>query len=755
MRSVSLLRWSFQAAIASATLWLAASGTVSAQAPADPMDWPHWRGPTMDGVSQEKDLPTKWSAKGENLLWRKEEYATRSTPVVMNGRAYIVCRSKPETTEEGEKTVCLDAKTGDLLWESVHNVYLSDAPAERVGWSSVVGDPETDQVYVLGLGCVFQCLDGKTGAIKWQHSMSEEYGMLSTYGGRTNFPIVFEDLIIISGVMTGWGDTAIPAHRFVAFDKNTGAAVWFVSTKLRPEDTTYSCPILTTFNGQAAMVFAAGDGAVYAIQPRTGKTIWKYQSSTRGINCSPIVDSDGIVYCGHGEQNSSDTTILGAIFAFDGKTQGEITEDKLLWKIPKKTIGRTSPVKLGDRVYFLEDSAILLVIDAKTGELVQQKKLGRIQFGSPTVGDGKIYVCENTGRYYALKPTDKGVDVVAEARLPQGEEVFGSPVISHGRIYIPSNVALYCIGDAAKTPSTDAKVAANPTALEKPVAEDQTVSQIQLAPVELMLAPGQRVRFQVRGYNKLGQYLKQVTDAELTLQGSGSISKVESDAVFLYTAPTEAIASTVIVTAKSGEATATARIRIIPPLPWKFDFNDEKVPPVWIGADYRHKKAEVEGEKVLVKVSTIPKGTRSQAWMGWTTLHDYTVQGDFLATEKNERLPDMGLINQRYTLDLQGSKRLQIRSWTPRLELRFAKTIDMEWQAGVWYTMKFQSENKDGSAILRGKIWKRGEPEPEAWQIEAADATPNTTGSPGLFGNATDAEFYIDNVQVYPNNAKP
>ncbi len=115
----------------------------------------------------------------------------------------------------------------------------------------------------------------------------------------------------------------------------------------------------------------------------------------------------------------------------------------------------------------------------------------------------------------------------------------------------------------------------------------------------------------------------------------------------------------------------------------------------------------------------------------------------------------MGLINQRYTLDLQGSKRLQIRSWTPRLELRFAKTIDMEWQAGVWYTMKFQSENKDGAAILRGKVWKRGEPEPEAWQIEAADATPNTTGSPGLFGNATDAEFYIDNVQVYPNNAKP
>ncbi|MFN9550138.1 MAG: PQQ-binding-like beta-propeller repeat protein [Pirellulaceae bacterium] len=259
----------------------------------------------------------------------------------MNGRLYAVCRAFPETTQEGEKTVCADATTGDILWESIHNIFLSDAPAERVGWSSVVGDPETDRVYVLGLGCAFQCLDGKTGKVIWEHSMSEEYGMLSTYGGRTNFPVVFEDLVIISGVMTGWGDTAVPAHRFVAFDKNTGAAVWFLSTKLRPEDTTYSTPVFAMLDGQVAMVVGAGDGAIYAIQPRTGKVIWKYQASTRGLNTTPVVDSNGIVYSGHSEQNSSDTTILGSIFAFDGNTQGEITEDKLLWKIPTRRVGRS------------------------------------------------------------------------------------------------------------------------------------------------------------------------------------------------------------------------------------------------------------------------------------------------------------------------------------------------------------------------------------------------------------------------------
>ena len=65
--------------------------------------------------------------------------------------------------------------------------------------------------------------------------------------------------------------------------------------------------------------------------------------------------------------------------------------------------------------------------------------------------------------------------------------------------------------------------------------------------------------------------------------------------------------------------------------------------------------------------------------------------------------------------------------------------------------MKFQSENKDGKVMLRGKVWLRDEAEPKEWQIEATDETPNISGSPGLFGNATDAEFVIDNVQVTAN----
>ncbi|MFN9348857.1 MAG: hypothetical protein ACK6DQ_19890 [Planctomycetota bacterium] len=65
-------------------------------------EWYHWRGPQQNGQSVETGLPTSFSVEGENLLWRKEEYATRSTPVVMNGRIYVVCRDEPDTNKEAE-----------------------------------------------------------------------------------------------------------------------------------------------------------------------------------------------------------------------------------------------------------------------------------------------------------------------------------------------------------------------------------------------------------------------------------------------------------------------------------------------------------------------------------------------------------------------------------------------------------------------------------------------------------------------------
>jgi hypothetical protein len=202
---------------------------------------------------------------------------------------------------------------------------------------------------------------------------------------------------------------------------------------------------------------------------------------------------------------------------------------------------------------------------------------------------------------------------------------------------------------------------------------------------------------------------------------------------------------------------STARARVIPSLPWQFDFEDKKVPIQWIGMAYRHQPIELPtGGQGLVKISTIPRGTRSQGFIGLPKMHDYTVQAEVYALDtKNKiptnKLPDMGVVNQRYTLALEGAQRLQIRSWVSQLEQRFAVTIPFEWQAKTWYVLKFRSETQEGKTVLRGKVWKKGDPEPESWTIEGEDLTPNVQGSPGLFGNSTDAEFYVDNVTVSPN----
>jgi hypothetical protein len=155
----------------------------------------------------------------------------------------------------------------------------------------------------------------------------------------------------------------------------------------------------------------------------------------------------------------------------------------------------------------------------------------------------------------------------------------------------------------------------------------------------------------------------------------------------------------------------------------------------------------------MCKITTIPKGMRSQGWMGQINLHDYTIQADVMGFLKNHKLPDIGLTAQRYTLDLMGEyQQLQLRSWITQLE-RFSVNQPVTWQADKWYTLKFQASVEDGKAVIRGKVWPRGEEEPADWMITGEDDVPNVIGSPGLFGNAKDAELFYDNLTVTRNAA--
>lgn len=546
-------------------------------------EWPHWRGPEMNGISREKGLVESWDPKGESLLWKKPELATRSTPVVFRGKLYTLANAEPGTPREGEKVICADAATGEVLWEHRFNVYLSDVPDTRVGWSSVVVDPETGHVFALGVCGHFACLDGRTGQALWEKSLCEEYGLLSTYGGRTNFPLVHGDLVIVSAVIVGWGEMARPAHRFIAFDKRNGQPVWFEGTTPLPTDTTYSSPVLAVVHGQLLMIFGSGDGRVHAFQPLTGKPVWSYHASLRGINTSPVV-AGNIVVCGHSEENI-DTNAMGALFAVDAGKSGDVTQSGALWRNVEMFVGKSSPIVVGERVYAIEDKGTLYVVDLKTGEVKGKEKIGTQGRASPLFADGKLYVCEANGRCFIYRPDpEKGLQVIERTRLT-GEEIHGSPIVSRGRLYLPTTGGIYCFGQPDAEPQTDPIPAPPP---ESPISADPEPAQVQVVPVESLLRSGpgrQRQQFAVRLYNSKGQWLKTVPADQVafSIEGPGDITGEGK-----YTAPAEKVHEAVIVTARVGELSGTARIRLVPDLDWSFDFDDGQIPVTWVGMRYRH-----------------------------------------------------------------------------------------------------------------------------------------------------------------------
>jgi outer membrane protein assembly factor BamB len=689
-------------------------------------------------------------------VWRNPALAGRSSPIVLRGKLYTIVRDKPLSADEGEKVVCADANTGDILWQHRFNVYLSDVPDTRIGWSCVVGDPETGRIYVQGVCGYFCCLEGDTGKVVWDRSLHEEMGLISTYGGRTNVPVVFEDSVLISAVIVGWGDEpkwgglARPAHRFMCFDKATGELRWLNGTGISPYDTTYSTPTVLPLGGQYSIVFCSGDGEVWALQPRTGKPIWHYPLSRAGVNGSPLVGPDGRVYASHAKENMVGNS-QGAIVALDGTKRGDLKGTEL-WKHLQVMAGDSSPVMLDGRVYVVDDRGKLYGFDAETGQPIFNKKLGTTMRSTPLVADGKIYLMTNDSRWYILRPTANGVEVVHQLRM-DGDESDGSPIVSHGRIYLPTSEAMYCLG----RPDVEPSAAPLPPQPQEDPKSDPTPAVVQVVPYEALVKPGGEQDFRVRLFNAKGQLLEDVVSsaAEFSVDGPGKIT-----ANGRYSAPADAGHENALVTCKVGELTGTARVRIVPPLPWKFDFNDAaKAPLTWLGGRVRWVVRGEGSDKHLAKMTVLPTpknpqnklGTRSFAWMGPADLSNYTIQADVLLTGEKGQPADVGLINGGYQLTIRRlNKALRLDSWTTS-DYRTHADVEFQPQPDVWYTLKLMVVPEGDRAVARGKVWPRDQAEPESWTVEIVDHSPNLQGTPAIYGNTPEAEVYLDNVRVTAN----
>jgi len=721
-------------------LAVAAAPKIFSAAPAK--DWADWRGPDRDGRSPETGLPTHWSPDGENLAW-SAPYGGRSAPIVMGDRLFLQNPAGEGETLQ-ERVMCFQADTGELLWEHRFNIYQSDVPPHRVAWASPAGDPETGNVYAFGVGGDLMALSND-GELLWKRPMGEEFGLVTTHGGRTASPLIDGDLVIVSGLNSGWGDQARGSQRFFAFDKTTGETVWVSSPGGRPYDTTYAPFLTTEIDGTRLVLAGGGDGAVHAIKPQTGEAVWRYEISKRGINSGALVQGDTAIVS-QGEENV-DSSEMGLIAAIDATATGEIQESQVKWKVPGFLGGYSSPVMDGDRVYQIDNAANLVAFDLATGKQRWTLNLGTIQRSSPVLADGKLYVGTANGTFYIIQPGADGAEILDEDALGSDteiEEIIASVAVARGRVYLVSHTAIYAIGEG--TGGANNAAPAEETMSEPPPAGAPT--HVQVTPTELVLSPGDKLHFQARLFDDQGRFAGEA-EASWTLEGlDGAIDDMGE-----FTASAEAKAQAGQVKATVGNLSGAARLRVIPPLPLHEGFEGmevDSVPRSWINATGKYRVRQEEGNKVLVKLADNPFLHRAKTYFGSSDWSDYTVTADVRASEQRRQMGDAGVIAQRYALILFGNhQRLELMPWQP--ETHRTVTESFAWQPDTWYRLKLQVQNlSDGTVVARGKAWPKSEPEPAAWTIERVDPIPNREGSPGIYADASN-EVFFDNLEVTEN----
>ncbi|MEM9942793.1 MAG: PQQ-binding-like beta-propeller repeat protein [Planctomycetota bacterium] len=716
-------------------------------------EWTHWRGPEQNGISRETNLVEEWSLDPpKNVSWQSD-VGGRATPVIMNGRVFLNCRTAddvvdPETKINArEQVICWDLNTGEELWRDIFNVFQTDIPAPRVGWASMVGDKETGYVYVHSVSGILRCYDTE-GKVIWEISLAEQYGKISGYGGRTQTPIIDEDRLIVSFMATNWGSTKGPAplHYYYSFDKKTGDLQWVSAPGGAPKDTNYSVPVVAVINGQRQLIGGNCDGHVYSINARTGKPIWSFKMSRRGLNTTPVV-ANNYVYISHGEDNI-DNTEFGRVQCIDATGTGDVTETHSVWRRDGIKAGYTALVVDNNILYVVADLGNMYAYDAKTGEDLWQHDLGTVGKGSPVLADGKIYATEVNGNMWILKPSKEGCETLSHVTIPAAvgsgmDEIYASCAISNGNVVLVTRDRTVCIKDASKKP-----VLNPPKPLPPETGMKDVIDLIQVRPYETIVKPGSETEFEIHAFDSNGVSLGVLSDGQFTLEGLDEFSVTGK----VLKAPQVKKHFAGTVNAKVGDKTASGRVRMFSPAKqWKWDFEGYKpmqVPSHWVRAFAKLKPHQMEDGTVMkVTGGSGIKGRPShQVGIGYPEMSDYEIQADVYLEEQRRQLASIGLSCNRYNLILRGNVgKLMVQSWAPHN--RMAKEIKYRSDPGIWYTMKMKVEITDSGAKVYGKVWKRGETEPTEWTVEASDPHPNKTGSPGLYFYAL-ADCYFDNVIV-------
>jgi outer membrane protein assembly factor BamB len=748
---------------------------------AEARGWLAWRGPEQSGVSRETGLPAR--VRAQEALWTAA-LPGQSTPVMANGKLYIN-GYLGEEAELQEVIACLDAETGETLWEHRFSDYLSDTIYLRYSTSSPAVDPETGRVFMQGTQGILACFSPE-GRLLWEHPLMEHLGRLTFPNSRTASPLVDRDLVITRGITANWGAQGAGADRFYAFDKQTGDLVWAASPGDRPRDNSFSHPHLMFWQGRRVLISAAGDGSIVCVNARTGESYWRVPLFKAGINATVSVHNNDKVIAIFGtpyERGEMVALRMPQVLPADpGSGPIEVPRAEVeLWK-NELSSSTSSPILVGDQVYLVTEKGDLCSVNALTGAVEWKLQLGIEQRNScPLYADGRLYVpiledpsgkagggdaeAGRKGAFYVVQPGASEGTILSHTDL-EGR-CFGSPAAYNGKIYVQTTQKVYCFGRPGPNPGLPKVV---PT--EKwPTPGSAT--QLQIIPSEVVLHPGQKVGFRIRALDAAGYAVEGTVDSKRVRWASYVPPTARVKAVMkggfnedgeLVAAPDQQ-PSAGAFQASWGALRGYVRGRVLPDLPLREDFEGFAVtekhetepdtlfayPPLpWIGARFRFEVREQEGNKALVKTIDNKFFQRGSIFIGTPEMKNYTIQADVMSEGTRRKMSEVGVINQRYAIILKGNaQELEVNS----NQERFKVSTSFRWTPNTWYTLKARVEVAgDGAGVVRAKAWKRGEAEPEAWTLEVPHRIAHRSGSPGLFGfSPQDMRVSIDNLSVTPN----
>lgn len=390
-------------------------------------DWSQFRGPTGQGHADSKALPTEWGPN-KNLTWRKELPGKGwSSPVVAAGKVFLTTAVESDGAVS-LRTLRLDAKTGVVEWDQeVFNYPASEAGPRQSKNSYASPTPivEGDKVYVHFGHLGIACLNTKDGSRVWANQ-TLKYSPTHGNGGS---PALWNDLLIYSIDGTD-------KQEVVALKKATGKVAWQTPRNASPgKKFSFSTPLVIDVNGQE-QVISSGSNVVMALEPKTGKEIWRVGFDGYSVVPRPVY-ANGLVYVSTGYDNP-------VLYAIRPDGTGDVTKTHVAWTFKNGTDAprNASPLAVGDALYIVSDSGMLNCLDGKTGAKRWDARLGGAYSASPIYAGGLVYLLSEAGAGTVFRP---GKDYEEVKKNPLGEKTLASYGVDGDALLIRTEKALYRI----------------------------------------------------------------------------------------------------------------------------------------------------------------------------------------------------------------------------------------------------------------------------------------------------------------------